>query len=141
MCVCVCGGVCTRRGDDKKSAGFPPTRTPVSHLRSERPGFGEEVTPHLLNLLCPHQRCIYHTLKLNKTQVPVQARRRPCCYSGTKSCLTLCDLMDFTMPGFPVLHPLPEFAQTPVHGVSDAIQPSHPLWPPSPPSCLQSFPA
>ena len=37
--------------------------------------------------------------------------------------------MDCSTPGFPVLHQLPEFAQTHVHGVSDAIQPSHPLSP------------
>ena len=40
--------------------------------------------------------------------------------------------MDCSMPGFPVLHHLPEFAQTHVHWVDDAIQPSHPLLPPSP---------
>ena len=39
--------------------------------------------------------------------------------------------MDGSMPGFPVLHYLPEFAQTHVHGVNDAIQPSRPLSPPS----------
>ena len=38
-----------------------------------------------------------------------------CCCSVTKSCLTLCDPMDCSMPGFPVLLYLPEFAQTPVH--------------------------
>ena len=43
-------------------------------------------------------------------------------------------LMDCSMPGFPVLHYLLEFAQTHVHCVSDAIQPSHPLLPTSPPS-------
>ena len=48
--------------------------------------------------------------------------------------------MDCSTPGFPVLHHLPELAQTHVHGVSDAIQPSHPLSSPCP-SCLQSFPA
>ena len=42
--------------------------------------------------------------------------------------------MDYSKPGFPVLHHLPEFAQTHVHWVSDAIQPSHPLSPPSPPA-------
>ena len=42
--------------------------------------------------------------------------------------------MDCSMPGFPVLHYLPEFAQTHVHWVSDAIQPSHPLLSPSPPA-------
>ena len=46
----------------------------------------------------------------------------------------LCDPMDCSMPGFPVLHHLPEFAQTRVHQVSDAIQPSHPLLSPSPPA-------
>ena len=43
------------------------------------------------------------------------------------SCVGLCDPMDCSMPGFPVLHHLLEFAQTHVHGVGDAIQPSHPL--------------
>ena len=50
-----------------------------------------------------------------------------CCYSVTKSCLTLCNPMDCSASGFPVLHYLPEFAKTHVHWVSDAIQPSHPL--------------
>ena len=57
-----------------------------------------------------------------------------CCCSITQSCLTLCDLMDCSMPGFLVLHYLPEFAQTHVHWVADAIQPSHPLSCPSPPA-------
>ena len=52
------------------------------------------------------------------------------CYcSVTKSCPTLCNLMDCNMPGFPVLHCLLEFAQTHVHWVGDAIQPSHPRHP------------
>ena len=55
-----------------------------------------------------------------------------CCCSVTKFCPTLCDSMDCSMPGFPDLHYLPEFAQTRVHWVSDAIQPSHPLSLPSP---------
>ena len=50
-----------------------------------------------------------------------------CCCSVAQSCLTLCDLMDYNTLGFPVLHHLPELAQTHVHGVSDAIQPSRPL--------------
>ena len=45
---------------------------------------------------------------------------------------TLCDPMDCSRPGFPVHHHLPELAQTHVHSVSDAIQPSHPLLSPSP---------
>ena len=52
--------------------------------------------------------------------------------SVAKSCLTLCDLMDGSRPGFPVFHYLPEFAQTYIHRVGDAIQPPHPLSPPSP---------
>ena len=47
---------------------------------------------------------------------------------------TLFDPMDYNTPGFPVLHYLPEFAQTHVHWVDDAIQPSHSLLPPSPPA-------
>ena len=56
-----------------------------------------------------------------------------CCLVA-KSCLTLCDPMNCSMPSFPVLHYLPEFAQTHVHWVGDAIQPSHLLSPPSPPA-------
>ena len=48
--------------------------------------------------------------------------------------LTLCDPMDYSMPGLPVHHQLPEFTQTHVHWVSDAIQPSQPLLSPSPPA-------
>ena len=51
------------------------------------------------------------------------------CYycSVTQSYPTLCDPMNCSMPGFPVLRYLPELAQTHVHQVGDAIQPSHPL--------------
>ena len=53
--------------------------------------------------------------------------------SVAQSCLTLWDLMDRSTPGFPAHHQLPEFTQTHVHWVGDAIQPSHPLLSPSPP--------
>ena len=54
--------------------------------------------------------------------------RLDCCYcSITKSCPTLCNPMDCSMPGSSVLHYLQEFAQIHVHCVHDAIQPSHPL--------------
>ena len=62
-----------------------------------------------------------------------------CFCSVAQLCLTLCDPMDCSTPGFPVHHQLPELAQTQVHQVSDTIQPSHPVVPFS--SCLQSFPA
>ena len=54
--------------------------------------------------------------------------------SVTQSCLTLCNPMDCSTPGFPVHHQLLEFAQTHVRWVCDAIQPSHPLSSPSPPT-------
>ena len=52
--------------------------------------------------------------------------------SVTQYCPTLCDPMDYSMPGFPVHHQLLKLAQTHVHQVSDAVQPSHPLSFPSP---------
>ena len=57
-----------------------------------------------------------------------------CCCSVTQLCPTLWDPMDCSTPGFPVLHHLPEFTQTHVHWVSDAIQPSHLPPSPSPPA-------
>ena len=61
-------------------------------------------------------------------------------YSAAQSCLTICDPMDYSTPGFPVLHHLLELAQTHIHWVVDALQPSQPLLSPFP-SCPQSFPA
>ena len=52
----------------------------------------------------------------------------------SQSCLTLCDPMDCSTPGLPVHGQLPEFTQTNVHWVGDAIQPSHLLLSPSPPA-------
>ena len=54
--------------------------------------------------------------------------------SVTQSCPTLCDPMNRSTLGLPVHHQLPEFTQTHVHRVGDAIQPSHPLSSPSPPA-------
>ena len=54
--------------------------------------------------------------------------------SVSQSCPTLCNSMNRSMPGLPVHHQLPEFTQTHVHRVGDAIQPSHPLLSPSPPA-------
>ena len=71
-------------------------------------------------------------MKVKKNE-KIQFLRHNCC-SVTKSCLTLWDPVDCSMPGFPVLHYLPEFTQTHVPWVGDAIQPSHPLSSPSPPA-------
>ena len=57
-----------------------------------------------------------------------------CCHSVAQSSPTLCSLMDCSTLGFPVLHYLLKFAQTHVHWVADAIQPSHPLFPCPPPA-------
>ena len=54
--------------------------------------------------------------------------------SDAQSCLTLCDPVNCSTQGLPVHHQLPEFTQTLVHQVNDAIQPSHPLSSPSPPA-------
>ena len=65
-----------------------------------------------------------------------------CSVQFTQSCLTLCDPMNRSTPGLPVHHHLPEFIQTHIHRVGDAIQPSHPLSSPSPapnPSSIRVF--
>ena len=80
--------------------------------------------PHLLYLL--------HWQVGSLTPVPPgkpHERRIWSCCSVTKLCLTPCNPMNCSMPGFSVLHYLPEFAQINVHWVGDAIQPSHPLLP------------
>ena len=69
----------------------------------------------------------------NKLDDSVQNLEK-CFCSIVQSYLTLCKPMDCSMPGFPVLHRLLELAQTHVHRVGDAIQPSHPLSSPSPPA-------
>ena len=61
------------------------------------------------------------------------------CCSVAQSCPALCDPVDCSTTGWPVLHCLLQLAQTHVHWAGDAIQPSHPLLPPSP--CPHSFPA
>ena len=60
--------------------------------------------------------------------------------SVAQLCPTLCDPVNHSTPGLPVHHQLPEFTQTHIHRVSDAIQPSHPLSSPSSPA-PQSLPA
>ena len=85
--------------------------------------------------LFPHKTCTWNASSsfihnfLNLEAVVVAFT--DCC-SVPKSCLDLCDPMDCSPPGFPVLCCLLELAQTPVHWVGDAIQPSYPLSPPSP---------
>ena len=87
----------------------------------------------LLHLLYAHlswPTYISHTHYFTITTLP-----GGCC-SVAKLCLTLCNPINCSTPGFPVLHYLQEFAQTHFHWVIDAIQPSHPL---SPHGGLHSF--
>ena len=63
---------------------------------------------------------------------PLLSHQRFMLCSFAHSCPTLCDPMDCSTPGFPVFDSLLEFAQTHVHGISDAIQPFRPLSSPSP---------
>ena len=72
--------------------------------------------------------------KNNQAKTDSITSRFCCCCSVAQLCLTLCDPMDCSSPGFPVLHHLPEVAQTHVHWVGDAIQPSQPLASPSSPT-------
>ena len=67
-------------------------------------------------------------------QLNNQCRNNNQIRSVAQSCPTLCDPMNRSTPGLPVHHQLPEFTQTHVHRVGDAIQPSHPLSSPSPPA-------
>ena len=68
-----------------------------------------------------------HLVFRNQLSYHLFSEYMPSCCSVAKSCLTLCSPMDCSTPGFPVLHYLPKFAQTQVHRVGDAIQPSHPM--------------
>ena len=88
---------------------------------------------------------IWVSLEKDKAIIPINVWRKNCVLwsleisevqfsSVTQSCPTLCDSMNHSTPGLPVRHQLPEFTQTHVHWVGDAIQPFHPLWSPSPPA-------
>ena len=94
------------------------------------PGFGGEVQSQLRSsLLWELGQVPLDSFLSCRLQIII------CCFcSAAQSCSTLCDRMDCSMPGFPVLHYLPKFAQTHAHWVDNAIQPSRPLLPPSPPA-------
>ena len=83
---------------------------------------------------------VCHSYQINVSIVATKARKsihfhRLIQFSSVaQSCLTLCDPMSRSTPDRPVHHQLPEFTQTHVHQVGDTIQPSHPLFSPSPPA-------
>ena len=74
------------------------------------------------------------SLKLNIPKTKIMASGSIQFSSVTQTCPTLCDPRDCSTPGLPVHHQLPEYTQTHVHRVGDAIQPSHPLSSPSSPA-------
>ena len=96
------------------------------------------VSPFICHKTCIHTwgkenflTCIFWyklLITLNKLSYSLQFS------SVTQSCPTLCDPMNCSTPGLPVHHQLPEFTQTHIHWVNDAIQPSHPLSSPSSPA-------
>ena len=73
------------------------------------------------------------TVKLKK-DLRVKVNCYGCC-SVTQLCPTLCDSVNWSIPGLPVLHHLPELSEIHVHWIGDAIQPSYPLSSPFPPAC------
>ena len=89
--------------------------------------------PRLLHPL--HCGWILYPLSHIGSQICVSVQLSSVQFSSVAQlCLTLCNPMNHSTPGLPVHHQLPEFTQTHVHRVSDAIQPSHPLSSPSPPA-------
>ena len=87
---------------------------------------------------------LFHSRKLSLSWVVTVTQHSVMCPVGfhssaqfssvSQSCPTLCDPMDHSSSGLPVHHQLPEFTQTHVHRVGDAIKTSHPLSSPSPPA-------
>ena len=99
-----------------------PFLTPTSLLLLET-----VIQFHLYNYLLPPSLPIFQTVLKPWTWISSCC----CCCSIAKLCLTLCNPMVCSTPGFPVPHHLPGFAQVHVHWISGTIQPSHPLWPSS----------
>ena len=129
MCfICICwrnGKVELKTNSPDFSALFYP-RTILPKVRLIQCANNVEVHYQKLTVIWTQVLCI-------PLWLPVQFR------SVAQSCPTLCDPMNCSTPGLPVHHKLPEFTQTHVHRVGDAIQPSHPVIPFS--SCPQSLPA
>ena len=109
----------------------------VGFSRQEYCGVGSHF---LIQIIFPTQGsnpCLLHLLSWQADSLPLHHLGnlvRIYVYqfsSVAQSCPTLCDPMDCSTPGLPVHHQLQEFTQTHVHRISDDIQPSHPLSPPS----------
>ena len=104
-------------------SSFHPSSQPLSHP----PIYQSSHTPITYSPTCPPTHPLIY-LSIHPQFFCSQFS------SVTQSCLTLCDAMDCSTPGLPAHHQLPEFTEIHVHWVGDAIQPSHPLSSPSPPT-------
>ena len=116
-------------GLDEVQAGIKIARRNSNNLRyaddTTLRAESEEELKSLLMKVKEESKKVGLKLNVQKTKImasgPIQIR------SVAQSCPTLCDPMNHSMPGLPVHHQLPEFTETHVHQVSDAIRPSHPL--------------
>ena len=109
--------------------GFFFAATPPATLLPNRCGKGQWVHPPHFTLSVPT------TAELSLSHPSSSIHSASVQFSSvTQLCPKTCDPMDCSTPGLPVHHQLPEFTQTHVHWVSDAIQPSHLLLSPSPPA-------
>ena len=110
--------------------GFCHTSTWISHgcTYVPHPESPSHLPPHPIPLGCPRAPALSALLYASNLHWSSIFS------SVAQSCPTLCYPLNCIMPGFCVLHCLPKFVQTHVHWVGDAIQPSHPLSPPSPPA-------
>ena len=128
-CVCVSRSVMS---DSLRPHGVQPTRLLCPwNSPGKNTGVGSHsllqgifLTQELSLGFLHCRQILYHLSSFSSVQFSSVAQLHP----------TLCDPMNRSTPGLPVHHHLPEFTQTHVHRVSDAIQPSHPLSSPSPPA-------
>ena len=125
-------------GLDEAQAGIKIARRNINNLRYADDTTimaGSKELKRLLMKVKEKSEKVGLKLNIQKTKIMVSDPIRSDQISSVaQSCPTLCDPMNRSTPGLPVHHQLPEFTQTHVHRVSDAIQPSHPLSSPFPPA-------
>ena len=122
-------------GLEEAQAGIKIARRNINNLRyaddTTLMAESEEELKNLLMKVKEESEKVGLKLNIQKTKImesgPIRSHQ---IRSVTQSCPTLCDPMNRSTPGLPVQCQLPEFTETQVHWVSDAIQPSHPLLPP-----------
>ena len=124
----------------------PPCLTPASGTCSNSCPSNQWCHPTISSSVVPLKYAVYfkiHSAYVNYISIKLEEKydllsfiligiRSDQIRSVTQSCPTLCNPMNCSTPGLPVHHQLPEFTETHIHRVSDAIQPSHPLSSPSP---------